>query len=215
MVEGRTPPALVPSSIPASPRAGDSAVPSGSVPPTRAVPTALQLFFAFAKIALSGFGGVIAWSRRILVQERGWLSPHEFTEVLALCQVLPGPNVVNMSVVLGSRWAGLAGALAALIGLIGPPTVLMICAGVLYRRYGDLPQLSGLLSGLAAAAAGQIAATAVQMAEPMARRRFGPGHVVAIVTFLGAGVLRRPLIEVMAVMIPIAIGCAWWERRRS
>ena len=194
MVDDRTPP------VPTSPAV---------------VPTAAQLFVAFAKIALSGFGGVIAWSRRILVQERGWLSPHEFTEVLALCQVLPGPNVVNMSVVLGSRWAGLAGVLAALSGLIGPPMLMMIGAGMLYRRFGDLPQLRGLLSGLAAAAAGQIVATAVQMAEPLAKSRFAPGHLVAIVTFLGAGVLRLPLIAVMAVMIPIAIGGAWWERRRS
>ncbi len=93
--------------------------------------------------------------------------------------------------------------------------VLMICAGMLYRRYGDLPELRGMLSGLAAAAAGQIVATAVQMAEPMAKSRFGPGHLVAVVTFLGAGVLRLPLIWVMAVMIPLSVGCAWWERRRS
>lgn len=195
MVEGRTPP----DPGPASPAI---------------VPTAPQLFVAFAKIALSGFGGVIAWSRRILVQDRGWLSAQEFTEVLALCQVLPGPNVVNMSVVLGSRWAGFSGVVAALGGLIGPPMLMMIGAGMLYRRFGDMPQLRGLLSGLAAAAAGQIVATAVQMAEPMAKSRFGPGQMVAAVTFLAAGVLRLPLLGVMAVMIPIAIGGAWWERRR-
>lgn len=196
MVEGRTPPEPIPTA-------------------SSVAPTAPQLFVAFAKIALSGFGGVIAWSRRILVQDRGWLSPHEFTEVLALCQVMPGPNIVNMSVVLGARWAGLAGAVAALTGLIGPPMLLMIGAGMLYRRFGDLPQLRGLLSGLAAAAAGQIVATSVQLAEPMAKSRFGPGHMVAVATFVGAGVLRLPLIGVMAVMVPVAIGCTWWERRRS
>ncbi len=105
MVEGRTSPASAPS--PSSATSDQTPAP-GSQSPAGAVPTVLQLFVAFAKIALSGFGGVIAWSRRILVQDRGWLSPQEFTEVLALCQVLPGPNVVNMSVVLGSRWAGLA-----------------------------------------------------------------------------------------------------------
>ena len=178
-------------------------------------PSALQLFVAFAKIALSGFGGVIVWARRVLVQERGWLTPQEFNEVLALCQVLPGPNIVNVAVVLGARWAGLAGASAALFGLIGPPMVLMIGAGILYRRYGELPGLRGMLAGLAAAAAGQIAATAVQMAEPMAKSRFGLGQLVAIATFIGAGILRLPLLAVMAAMIPISIGCAWWERDRS
>lgn len=197
-----------PSSAPAHDPAGES----GPRPPC---PTAPQLFVAFAKIALSGFGGVVAWSRRVLVQDRGWLTPREFNEVLALCQVLPGPNIVNVSVVLGARWAGLAGALAALLGLVGPPMVLMIGAGILYRRFGELPELRGMLAGLAAAAAGQIAATAVQMAEPMAKSRFGLGQLVAIVTFLGAGVFRLPLLSVMAVMIPISIGCAWWERTRS
>jgi chromate transporter len=185
------------------------------LPPVAPAPGPVQLFAAFAKIALSGFGGVIAWSRRILVEERGWLTPQEFNEVLALCQVLPGPNIVNVSVVLGARWAGLPGALAALFGLIGPPMLLMIGAGLLYRRYGEVPELRGMLAGLAAAAAGQIAATAAQMAEPMARTRFGPGQLVAIATFIAAGLMRLPLLGVMAVMLPIAIAGAWWERRRS
>ncbi len=186
-----------------------------SSPPSAPVPNALQLFAAFAKIALSGFGGVLAWSRRILVQERGWLTPQEFNDVLALCQVLPGPNVVNVSVVLGARWAGFTGALAALSGLIGPPMALMIGAGVLYRRYGDMPALRGLLAALAAAAAGQIAATAVQIAEPMTEGGFRPSQLVAVATFIAAGVLQLPLVGVMLAMLPIAIGCAWWERRGS
>lgn len=192
--------------------------PSPAIPSSPAsgpAPNALQLFAAFAKIALSGFGGVLAWSRRILVQERGWLTQQEFNEVLALCQVLPGPNVVNVSVVLGARWAGLSGALAALCGLIGPPMVLMIGAGELYRRYGDMPALRGLLAALAAAAAGQIVATAVQIAEPMTEGGLRPSQLIAVGTFIAAGVLQLPLVGVMAAMLPIAIGCAWWERRRS
>jgi len=98
------------------------------------VPTPRELFLGFAKIAVCGFGGVLAWSRRVIVQERGWMSPEEFNEQLALCQVLPGPNIVNFSVMFGSRAAGLAGSLAALFGLLGPPVILMIVAGILYRR---------------------------------------------------------------------------------
>jgi len=198
------------------PSSAPAAVPPAAEPPaSRPTPTSLQLFAAFAKIALSGFGGVLQWARRVLVHERNWLTPQEFNEVLALCQVLPGPNVVNVSVVLGARWAGLAGALAALSGLIGPPMVLMIAAGELYRRYGELPALRGLLAALAAAAAGQIAATAVQIAEPMAKGRLRPSQLVAIATFVAAGLLRLPLLAVMAATLPMAIGCAVWERRRA
>ncbi len=177
-------------------------------------PKPLQLFAAFAKIALSGFGGVVAWARRVLVQERGWLTQQEFNEVLALCQVLPGPNVVNVSVVLGARWAGPAGAIAALSGLVGPPMLMMIGAGMLYGRFGELPALRGLLVAIAAAAAGQIAATAAHIAEPMAQGRVRPSQLVAFVTFVAAGLLQLPLLGVMAAMLPIAIGCAWWECRR-
>lgn len=196
------------SSPPAGPPAAITAV-------AAPVPTPLQLFVAFAKITLSGFGGVVAWSRRILVQQRGWLTQEEFNEVLALCQVLPGPNVVNVAVVLGVRWAGMPGAIAALFGLVGPSVVLMICAGILYRRFGELPGLRGLLVALAAAAAGLIAATAAQIAEPIAKGRLRPSQLVAIATFVAAGVVQLPLVPVMAAMLPVAIGCALWERRRS
>jgi chromate transporter len=202
----------------------DRSDPASPLPPARSAldeaaagsdarPTAPQLFVAFAKIAVCGFGGVMAWSRRVLVQERAWLTPQGFNEVMALCQVLPGPNVVNVSVVFGARSAGLAGALAALAGLIGPPTLMMIGAGMLYARFSEMPELRGLLAGLAAAAAGLILATAVQMAEPLARARPDAGHAVALVTFLAVGVVRLPLIQVLAVMIPLAIAAAWWRRR--
>ena len=192
----------------------DANPPPVSADPSSRVPTPGELFVAFAKIALSGFGGVLALSRRVLVQDRGWLTRQQFNEVLALCQVLPGPNVVNVSVVLGARWAGLAGALAALAGLIGPPMVLMICAGVLYEQYGQMPALRGVLVALAAAAAGQIAATAVQIAEPVTHGRMRLSQLVALATFAAAGLLQFPLIWVMVAMLPLAIGCAIRERRR-
>lgn len=176
-------------------------------------PTVPQLFRAFAKIALYGFGGVLAWSRRVIVEERRWLQPDEFNELLALCQVLPGPNIVNFSVMFGSRSAGVLGALTALSGLIGPPVILMIAAGILYRRYGDLPEMKGVLAGLAAAAAGLIIATSIQMAHAMVRARLQPGHLVAVATFIAAGIFRLPLLWIMAVLVPISIAFALWERR--
>jgi chromate transporter len=176
-------------------------------------PTPLQLFLGFSKIASFGFGGVLAWARRIIVQDKRWQTPEEFNELLALCQILPGGNIINFSVMYGARCAGLTGSLAALAGLIGPPMLLMMVAGTLYARFGSMPELHGVLGGLAAAAAGLILATAVQMIEPMARRRFHSGHVIAAVTFLAVGVFRLPLLWVMAVLVPIGIAGAWWERR--
>jgi chromate transporter len=183
------------------------------VPPRRHAPTRRELFLGFAKIAVCGFGGVLAWSRRIIVQERGWLTPEEFNEQLALCQVLPGGNILNFSVMFGCRCAGSLGSLAALLGLIGPPMVLMIVAGVLYRHYGELPVLRGVFASLAAAAAGLLIATSLQMIVATVKDRLRPGHLVAAVTFVAAGVLRLPLLWVMAALIPVSVGLAWWERR--
>ena len=118
------------------------------------VPTVPDLFFGFAKIAISGFGGVLPWARRIIVHQRRWMSADEFNDLFAICQFLPGPNIVNFSLIYGSRVAGVPGATAAVLGLVGPPTVLMIILGTLYTRYGALPESRGALTGLAAAAAG-------------------------------------------------------------
>lgn len=176
-------------------------------------PTPAQLFVAFATIAGCGFGGVLAWSRRIIVQQRGWLSPEEFNQQLALCQVLPGGNILNFAVMYGCRCAGLAGSLAAVLGLLGPPVALMIVAGMLYRGYGDVPALHGAFASLAAAAAGLLLATAAQMIVASVKDRLRIEHVVAALTFLAVGVLRWPQLSAIAVIAPLGIGLAWWRRR--
>jgi chromate transporter len=195
----------------------DASAPSPAAAPPGAAarhdPTATELFLAFAKMAVCGFGGVLAWSRRIIVQERGWLTPEEFNEQLALCQVLPGGNILNFSVMYGSRCAGVTGAFAALLGLIGPPMVLMIIAGILYRHYGALPALRGMFASLAAAAAGLLIATATQMVRATVKDRLRPAHLVTAATFLAAGVLRWPLLWVMAALLPVSIALAWWRQR--
>lgn len=193
----------------------DASAPSSAAPAeaaARPVPGAAELFLAFAKMAVCGFGGVLAWSRRIIVQERGWLTPEEFNEQLALCQVLPGGNILNFSIMYGSRCAGVLGALAALLGLIGPPMVLMIVAGILYRQYGALPALRGMFASLAAAAAGLLIATATQMVRATIKGRLRPAHLVTLATFVAAGVLRWPLLLVMAVLMPVSVALAWWRR---
>lgn len=179
--------------------------------PAVVVPTVSELFIGFARIALSGFGGVLAWARRVIVQERHWMTAEEFNELFALCQFLPGPNIVNFSIIYGSRTRGAFGTAAALLGLLGPPTVLMIVLGTLYSRYGALPQARGALSGLAAAAAGLLISTAVSMAEPLPRKGIG-AVVVAAAALIGVGVLQWPLLAVLSVLVPCSIALAW---RRS
>jgi len=196
----------------------DSPPPAVSAAEPDAVPTApaatpqpsiAELFLAFAGVSISSFGGVLAWSRRMLVEDKRWMTAEEFNDVLALCQFLPGPNIVNLCAVFGARVRGVAGALACLIGLLGPSIALMIGAGTLYRNFGALPELRGVLSGLAAAAAGMIIATAVQMAEPLRRFRFGPEHAVALAAFVAVGVMRLSLPLVLLALVPVSIGFAW------
>jgi chromate transporter len=190
-----SPAAPEPPSIPAGP----------AIPP----PTIAELFLAFAGVSVTSFGGVLAWSRRMLVEDKRWMTAHEFNDVLALCQFLPGPNIVNVCAVFGVRMRGVPGALACLTGLVGPSIALMVVAGSLYRGFGALPELRGVLSGLAAAAAGMIIATAAQMAEPLRRFRPGPEHAVALAAFVAVGLLRLSLPLVLLVLVPISIGFAW------
>jgi chromate transporter len=176
--------------------------------PGAVVPTVPDLFFGFAKIAISGFGGVLPWARRIIVQQRRWMMADEFNDLFAICQFLPGPNIVNFSLIYGSRVGGVAGATAAVLGLVGPPTVLMIMLGTLYSRYGALPEARGALTGLAAAAAGILISTAVSMAEALPRRGIG-ALVIATAALVGVGVLQWPLLAVLIVLVPLSIARAW------
>jgi chromate transporter len=195
--------------LPTPPVAGTGPVPGpGASPP----PKVAELFLAFAGVSVSSFGGVLAWSRRMLVERKRWMTAEEFNDILALCQFLPGPNIVNVCAVFGMRVRGIAGALACLTGLLGPSVVLMILIGTLYRNVGTLPALRGVLSGLAAAAAGMILAAAVQMTEPLRRRlRLGPEHGVAVAAFVAVGVLRLSLPLVLLLLVPVSIAFAWWS----
>lgn len=181
--------------------------------PATEAPTHLQLFLAFCLISLYGFGGVLAWTRRMMVEERRWMTPEEFNEAYALCQFLPGPNIVNMSVVFGSRVRGPGGALMALLGLIGPPVLIVTILGVLYARFGDITAIGRVLGSVAAAAAGLLIATVVKMAKPILRDWRNPLLAVGAAAFLAVGPLHWSLPLVFAVLAPISIGLSWWVRR--
>jgi chromate transporter len=183
---------------------------TASAPQTALPPPSLsELFIAFATIALAGFGGVLAWSRRMMVEERRWLTAEQFNEAYALCAFLPGGNILNFAVIFGARARGALGAIAALAGLLAPPMVLIVCVGALYAYYGDLPALRRALTGVAAAAAGLMVSTVAKMVEPLFRKGALFGAVIAVVTFVSIGIVHWPLPLVLVVILPISIAQSW------
>jgi chromate transporter len=183
---------------------------AAAVAPPR--PSLSELFVAYALISLYGFGGVLAWSRRMMVEERRWLTPEQFNEAYALCSFLPGPNIVNFSVIFGSRVRGPLGGLVALAGLLGPPMLLIIIIGALYAHYGDLPALRRALIGVTAAAAGLIMSTVAKMALPLFRNRAIGGPVIALATFVAIGIAQWPLPIVLVAVLPTSLALAWARR---
>lgn len=162
-----------------------------------------ELFAGFLGIGMMGFGGVLPWARRMVVEQRRWLTGPEFTDLLALCQFLPGPNVVNLSVALGSRFRGGPGALAALAGLLAAPVVIVIGLGGLYNEFGQQPMVRRAFEGLAAAASGLVVAMACRIAWPI--RASWPPVAIAGTTFIAIAVLRLPLLPTMLVLAPCSI----------
>ncbi|WP_455732734.1 chromate transporter, partial [Burkholderia stabilis] len=126
-------------------------------PPPAASPRSVglaELFTGFLALGLMSFGGALPFARRTIVDERKWLSADEFTDLLGLCQFLPGGNVINLSVAVGMRFRGVAGAFAGILGLIAGPTLVVVALGVLYAKTQNDPHVQHLFAGLAAAAAG-------------------------------------------------------------
>src|SRR3981189_3405811 len=139
--------------------------------PTSTPPGLIALFVAFAKMSLAGFGGVMVWARRGIVDQHRWMTADEFNETYALCHFLPGPNVVNLSVVFGSRFRGTVGGIAAFLGLVGPPMVVVTILGALYMRYGEVDALRRVLAGVSCGAVGLLMSAVFKMMMPLIRRR--------------------------------------------
>jgi chromate transporter len=183
--------------------------PDNASAPTR--PPLSELFVSFVIVSISGFGGALPWARRKIVEQKGWMTAEEFNEAFALAQFLPGPNVVNFSVVFGSRFAGAPGAAVALAGLMGPPLVIVMVLAVLYAHFGDVEVLSRILAGITAAAVGLLMAVVAKMAAPLFRLRRDWAPFVAIAAFAGVAIMNWPLPWVFVVLAPISVAFAWFK----
>ena len=170
-----------------------------------------ELFLVFNQLALQGFGGVLAVAQRELVERRLWLTREEFVEILALSQVLPGPNVVNLALIFGDRFFGLRGAFAALSGMLAIPLVIVLSLTAAYAEFSHFAVVSGALRGMGAVAAGLIIATAIKLMGALATNRLGLplAAAFAALTFVTIALLRWPLVAVIGGLGSVAVALAW------
>jgi chromate transporter len=177
-------------------------------------PTSLQdLFWSFTWLALQGFGGVLAVVQRELVEQKKWLSREEFLEDWAVAQILPGPNVVNLSLMIGDRYFGLRGALTALAGMLAFPLLIVLAVAALFAGVADSPGVAGALRGMGAVAAGLIAATGLKLVVTLKQNVMGVAVCCALaaITFIAIALFRLPLAWVLLGLGGLA--CAWAYRQ--
>jgi len=203
--------------MPNQPNSGSKAEPRADLAETPTAPKSRPdlraLFLGFSSVGLSGFGGVLPFARRMLVEERRWMTADEFNTQLGLCQFLPGPNVINLAVVVGKRYQGLSGAIVAPVGLLAGPLLVVLLLALLYDHYGSLPLAQSMLRGIAAAGCGLLFAMAWRMGMAIKdKAAFLPfsALVVAAIAWL-----RWPMPAVMIAGLLLSGGVAYWKLGRK
>ncbi|HYW57870.1 MAG TPA: chromate transporter [Polaromonas sp.] len=174
--------------------------PSADADHARPQPQSLtDLFISFTLLALQGFGGVLAVVQRELVEKKRWLTREEFVEEWAVAQIMPGPNVVNLSLMIGHRYFGFRGAMAALAGMLAVPLVVVLLLALVYAQFAHYPQVAGALRGMGAVAAGLIAATGLKLMGALKTHPLGTPICTALAAlcFAGIALLRLPLVYVL------------------
>jgi chromate transporter len=172
-----------------------------------------DLFFSFTFLALQGFGGVLAVVQRELVEKKGWMTREEFVEDWAVAQIMPGPNVINLSMMLGDRYFGLRGALVAVAGMLTFPLLLVLCLALVYGQFSDNLHVASALRGMGAVASGLITATGLKLLPALKKNPLGvPLCIVfGIASFVGIALLRWPLAYVLLGLGGLA--CAMTYRK--
>jgi chromate transporter len=194
-----------------------SALPAAGEPPVvlaedRPQPKSLtDLFMSFTVLALQGFGGVLAVVQRELVEKKRWMTREEFVEEWAVAQIMPGPNVVNLCLMIGGRYFGLKGAMAAVAGLITVPLIIVLLLALVYTQFGSHPGVAGALRGMGAVVAGLVAATGLKLASALTKNVLGRlvCAVLGLACFVAIGVLRLPLGYVIVGLGGIACALAY------
>jgi chromate transporter len=175
-------------------------------------PDLRALFLGFSSVGLSGFGGVLPFARRMLVEQRKWMTAEEFNTQLGLCQFLPGPNVINLAVIVGKRYRGVAGAIVAPVGLLAGPLAIVLLLALLYDRYGSLPIAQSMLRGIAAVGCGLLFAMAWRMGAALKDKPvFLPFTALSVAAIAW---LRWPLPGVMIAGLLLSGGVAYWRLGR-
>ena len=175
--------------------------------PRNAAPTTAGIFTGFFLVGVRGFGGVLPWARRMIVEERKWLTEAEFAEVLGLCQFLPGGNIINVSIAVGSRFRGAAGAIAAILGLMLAPVAIVIGLGAIYDQFAEQPIVRRAFAGLAAAASAFVLAASLKIAAPLRGRYLA--LAIVVVTFVAIAVIRLSLPLAMPLLAVASILILW------
>jgi chromate transporter len=162
-----------------------------------------ELFLGFLSIGARSFGGVLPWAYQVMVEERRWLTHADFTETIGLCQVLPGPNIGNASIVLGKRWFGLRGAIVAFLGLFALPYFWVLGLALLYADFASNPIIHAVVTGVGAAGAGLFIGTAMKLGRPLARRPAALALIIAC--FLAVAIGRVSLLAVVPIVAGVGI----------
>lgn len=172
-----------------------------------------ELFLGFAQMGLYGFGGVATIARHVIVEKRRWMTEHDYAAVLGMGQILPGGNIINMTIILGDRFQGPLGSIVALSGLMIMPTIILLALTTIYDTFSANPDVRAATVGAGAAAAGLIIGLGLKMGRNL---KLSTVHLAfAAATFFAMAVLRLPFIGVVLVLTPLCIAATWWSRRNA
>ena len=188
------------------PQTGLSAIQPDAMP-TRQRIGPLKLLIIFSQVTITGFGGVLPFAYRAMVERRPLLTKAEFAESFALGQIMPGPAISNFALIIGYRDSGWRGAIAAVTGIVTLPMLLMMTVGYFYTRYADVELIRNAVTGMATVTGGLVLAMALKMSSGMQRR---PRSLLLLASgFVGFGLLRLPFIALIAVLAPLSVWLAW------
>lgn len=206
--------AVVPGAATPEGRLPAGELPSGPLPPGRLLPGRLpigplQLFISFSLLTISGFGGVLPFAFRMLVEKRQWVDKKEFAELFALAQMMPGPPILHIAQMVGHRESGWRGGAAAVLGIIVLPTLLMMVLGLAYQSFVDIAAFRRALSGMSAAAVSLILVMGIRLATAVPRH--ARPWAVVVLAFVLLGVLHVSFFIVMAFLLPLSMWFAWKE----